>query len=266
MVQEKPQSIVEVQREIQNIEGRDSQLWSIGAVVFLVTAAGFSSMILPNLAGNLENLEIQGRYLPQLILGFITLIILFNAYVLEQRRLLRKTREVLVSKLVQSEANEQLALMDPLTELYNRRYMDSMLSKEVSRTDRASSCLTLLMIDVDGFKAVNDRFGHLEGDRFLNQIAMLLKRTFRNSDTVFRYGGDEFLVLMPDTHGERAPLVVDRLEEEVARWNQENSACGYEMSLSCGFASYSTGDDLREILQIADKQMYQNKYAEKIAS
>ena len=191
MVQEKTQSIVEVQREIQDIEGRDFQLWSIGAVVFLVTAAGFSSMILPNMAGNLENLEIQGRYLPQLILGFITLIIFFS---------------------------------------------------------------------------VNDRFGHLEGDRFLNQIAMLLKRTFRNSDTVFRYGGDEFLVLMPDTHGERAPLVVDRLEEEVARWNQENSACGYEMSLSCGFASYSTGDDLREVLQIADKQMYQNKYAEKIAS
>ena len=266
MDQETPQSIVDVQREIRNVEGRDFQLWSIGAVVFLVTAAGFSSLVLPNLARDLESLEIQGRYLPQLILGFITLIILFNAYVFEQRRLLRKTREVLVSKLVQSEANEQLALMDPLTELFNRRYMDSMLSKEVSRTDRAGSCLTLLMIDVDGFKSVNDRFGHLEGDRFLNEIAMLLKRTFRNSDSVFRYGGDEFLVLMPDTHEERAPFIINRLEEEVARWNQENSGCGYEMSLSHGFASYSTGDDLREVLQVADQRMYQNKYPERIAS
>lgn len=259
MEPEKAPRAEELRREIQALEGRDLQLWSIGLLVILVVAAGFVALIAPNVMWNLSVLRVEGRYLPQLIFGFIALIVLFNIYAVGQRRVLRHTREELVRQLIRSEAAEKLSLVDPLTEIFNRRYLDQIISREVSRADRLGTGLTFLMTDVDGFKAVNTRFGHLVGDRILNEVAQVLKRTFRTSDTVIRYGGDEFLVVLADTHEQQARRAVERLLEQVDRWNRTNPTVGYTMGLSCGLAAYTKGAKITDVLEAADQRMYQHK-------
>ena len=260
--QEQPQKrhIEELQREIRSLEGRDFQLWSIGLLVLLVVAAGFVALIWPNLMWNMGELRLDGRYVPQLVFGFVVLVVLFNIYALQQRRILRNTRDELVRQMLRSEAAERLSLVDPLTETFNRRYLDEILPKEVSRADRRGSSVALAIIDVDGFKAVNIRFGHLVGDKVLTEAAHLLKKVFRASDTVIRYGGDEFLVLMGDTNEQEAEAGVARLHAQVEKWNQLNTIAGYRMGLSCGVAAYSKGAVFTEVLETADDRMYRQKF------
>jgi diguanylate cyclase (GGDEF)-like protein len=246
-------------REIHKLENRDLQLWYANALVGITTAAGFLVLVLPSVVWDLGPLRPESRYLPQFFFGLIPLIILFNVYVIEQRRTLRRAREVVTRQLLRAETAETLSLIDPLTEVFNRRYLDRIISQEASRCDRRGSSLTFLMIDLDGFKSVNSRFGHLVGDRLLQEVAGLLRRTFRTSDTVIRYGGDEFVALLPDTNEQQATQAIQRLLREVERWNCDSPIPGYQMSLSCGAATYSKGADVREILGTADKRMYLDK-------
>jgi len=255
-----PESQAErLRQDMRALEGRDFQLWSIGLLVTLVVAAGFVALVWPKVMWNLGGLRLDGRYVPQLIFGFITLVVLFNIYQLQQRRVLRNTRDELVRQILRGEAVERLSLMDPLTETFNRRYLEQILPKEASRADRRGSSLALVMIDVDGFKSVNTRFGHLVGDKVLIEVAQLLKKVFRASDTVIRYGGDEFLVLMGDTTEQEAGAAVVRLQVQVDRWNLKSTAAGYKMGLSCGTGVYVKGANASEALELADNRMYGEK-------
>ena len=249
----------ELREEIRTLEGRDLHLWSIGILLLLVVAAGFIAVVLPNLMWDLGTLRLSGRYLPQLLFGFIALVVLFNIYALDKKRALRHMREELLRELVRSQANEMLSLTDPLTEVFNRRYLDYLIAKETNRADRLGTSLTFLIIDVDCFKAVNTQFGHLVGDRVLVEVAKLLKGTFRASDTVVRYGGDEFLVGLPDTNEEETGRAMERLLENVESWNRTSPIEGYTMRLSCGLAGYTKGAKIEEVLEAADKRMFEAK-------
>ena len=248
-----------LEQEIRALEGRDFQLWSIGLLMLLVVAAGFIALILPNVMWDMGELRVAGRYLPQLFFGFISLIVLFNVYAFQQRHLLNVTRGELVRQLVRSEAAEQLAMIDPLTGVFNRRYLDEVLPKEVNRTERLKSQLSFAMIDVDGFKSVNTRFGHVIGDQVLSEVAHLLKGHFRLSDSIVRYGGDEFLVVMPDTDEQGAQVSAERLQTSVERWNASKIIDGYKMSLSCGVSVFAKGANPTEVIEAADQRMYHQK-------
>jgi diguanylate cyclase len=115
------------------------------------------------------------------------------------------------------------------------------------------------MIDVDNFKSVNTRFGHPVGDQILVEVAHMLKETVRPTDTVFRYGGDEFLVILSETAEEKAAAVVRRIQSEAENWNKSGSIKGYTMSLSCGVAPYVRGSNVSEALAAADQAMYRHK-------
>jgi len=249
----------DVYRELEGLEGRDIQLWSIIVLMLVVLAAGFVAVMLPGIMWNLPVIRIDGRYLPQLIFGLVSLTVLFNVYALQQRRALRATRRDLVQQLMARQAAEKLALLDPLTEIFNRRYLDQVLAKEVSRADRLGASLTFLMIDVDNFRVVNTQFGHVFGDRILKEVALVLRRTFRASDTIIRYGGDEFLVILTGTNEEQARHAVARLQSQVQTWNEENSTVGYVMGLCCGMAGYSKGANVQEVIELADQRMYARK-------
>lgn len=246
--------VVDVQKRVQSLEDRDFQLWSIAALVLVVLAAGMAMLLFPNLVWNNIILRADARYLPQLLYGLITLVVLFNIYLLKQRLVLRRTREELVHQLMYTRTVEQLTLTDPLTKVFNRRYLDEVIAKDVQRADRLGTLLTLVMIDVDDFKDVNTRFGHLMGDRLLNEVANVLRRTFRGSDTIVRYGGDEFLIILesPKEHdGEKA---LDRLAANIAAWNATNSL-DYRMGLTWGVARYEKGRTIEEVLDEADRKM-----------
>lgn len=255
-----------IQQKLQSLEGRDVQLLSITILILLVMAAAVVALILPNVMWNLKDLRLEGRYIPQLLFGFVALILLFNVYVIDQRRLLRKTRTALLTQLSRAEAAERLALVDPLTDVFNRRYMDYLLPMETKRADRTGNALTLLMMDVNDFKLVNDRFGHAEGDRFLREVVHVLKKTFRQSDTIIRYGGDEFLVLLPETDESNARRAVERLLTEVGGWNAAHPDTGYRMALSSGLASYRQGAQIADVLDLADQQLYLRKNQQSAAN
>jgi len=249
----------ELSKQMRSMEGRDLELWTIGLLVFVVLSAGFVALVFPNWMWGLGSFRMEGRYLPQLIFGFIVLIILFNAYVIQQRRALARTRGQLLLELMRREAAEKLSLVDPLTEVYNRRFLDQVIEKEINRADRRGTDLTFLVVDVDQFKSVNSRFGHVVGDKLLKQVAEVLKSTFRASDTVVRFGGDEFMVVLTETNDAQGQLAVARLLKRVDGWNGENSGAGFEMSLSCGLASYAKGTDPKEVIRAADERMYFHK-------
>ena len=252
------QSSAELQRELESLSKRDWQLWSICALVILVIAAGLAAFVLPSVVWAGLVIHADHRYLPQLFFGMIALIVLFNVYILDQKRTIDRTRARLLRELVESAKAKEVALVDPLTNVFNRRYLDEVVPHEISKAERAASDLSFLVLDVDGFKDINTRFGHAGGDQYLRDVATLLKKTFRGSDTVLRLGGDEFLVILPETSDRQAKRAAERLQWETRWWNQAGHA-EYQLSFSCGVATYRKGMEVKELVDLADQDMYRNK-------
>jgi two-component system cell cycle response regulator len=162
------------------------------------------------------------------------------------------------------ERNVALALIDSLTGLYNRRYLTAHLAALMERTLRSSKALSLLMVDVDNFKVVNDTYGHATGDEVLLEVADRLSRNLRNFDTVARWGGEEFVVVMPEATARVAMVVAERLHKKIAerpiRVKHEVGEVSVTISVGVALAGeeLSTPDDL---LRAADFAMYEAKRA-----
>src|ERR1700734_1862067 len=189
----------QIQREIQQLSGRDLQLWAFVLLVVLVLTGGMLALVLPNVIWAQRVIRIEHIYLPQLFFGLISLVLLFNIYLIGQKLTLNHTRRALISELVLNERLESLSLIDPLTQLLNLRAMNELIPREVARANRLSSHLTFMTIDLDGFRAINSKLGNVECNFVLREFAKLLTVNFRGGDIVFRQGGDEFLIVMPDT-------------------------------------------------------------------
>jgi diguanylate cyclase (GGDEF)-like protein len=249
----------QIQHEIQQLSGRDLQLWSIGVLVMLVLAAGMLALIFPNLIWAQRVIHIESAYLPQLFFGLISLILLFNIYLIGQKISLNNTRRSLISELVLNERLESLSLVDPLTELLNRRALNEMIPREVARANRLGSQLTFMTFDLTGFREINSKFGSLEGNLLLRDFAKMLKATFRGGDVIFRQGGDEFLVLMPDTGEEESQPPLRRLLRAVEHWNA-SSGKKFELAFAYAVAPYITGSDVADVLRTVDRKLYQKKH------
>ena len=167
---------------------------------------------------------------------------------------------IALSNLASQQDLREQAIRDPLTGLYNRHYFNSMIAPELSRSDRYIRPITLMMIDVDGFRAVNNRLGHLKGDEVLQEVAKLLSENVRAADRVIRYGGDEFLVFMPETVDEGVQ-VAERLRERIGSIAARTGIEGVSVGLSIGIYTRlpQDGRTLEEILEETDRRMYADK-------
>jgi diguanylate cyclase (GGDEF)-like protein len=243
----------EIQKQLQSLASRDLQLWSIGLLIMLVLSAGFLAVILPNLSWRPE-ISVDGRLIPQFFFGLIALIVLFNIYVVGQKRNMNATRRELIRELVFNERMESLSLVDPITQLFNRRGVDQLLTQEVARANRLGAPMTVLLMKLESLPIVNGRFGTEAGDRFTAEFANLMKNTFRGSDTLARYTGNEFLVIMPGTAEPQAEIAVRRFREAADQWNLTTKT-GWEISVVCGLSSHVTGCDAGDILRAAERKL-----------
>ena len=163
--------------------------------------------------------------------------------------------------LIESEKRyQELSIIDDLTRLYNSRYFYSQLEKEVEISKRYDQPLSLMMIDLDDFKQFNDTYGHIEGDKVLYRMGQILKSSIRKSDTAFRYGGEEFLVLMPVTDIRNASMMAERIRKVVCgEIFQPGPGKEVSMTVSIGVAQYQEDIDGRELFRQVDSLMYEAK-------
>ena len=155
---------------------------------------------------------------------------------------------------------EKLARIDSLTGCNNRRYGLELLDRQIKLSHRSKSPLLLAFLDIDGFKAINDNFGHDEGDKVLKGVVKLLKSTLREIDIICRMGGDEFLLIFPDSSLKEAPLIKERLNKDLTKLNQTLKK-PYKIGLSVGLSCYDPANPqpMDELIRIADKKMYEDK-------
>ena len=247
-----------IQVQIQHLSSRDLQLWSICGLGFLMFAAVVLAFVTPNLMWAPKSIKMDELYLPQLLFGLISVIVLFNIYSLSIQFSMNTTRYALIRELAVNEQLESLSLVDPVTQLLNRRGMDQLIPKEVARSNRMGGNLTFMKIEITGFNETSAKFGVTEGNILLVEFGKLLKTVFRGGDTVFRQDGHEFLVLMPDTNEQQREPPLQRLLRSVEQWNLNNNK-PYELSFRWAFAAYAIGGDFTDTLRTLDRKLFVTK-------
>lgn len=251
--------LARVGQQLSQLEKRDWELWLIVSLTGVLVAAGLAAILFPAAFLKHDNMHFEVTVSRPLATGLFILLALLNTYLVTKRLEIRRLREKLLSSTIQQELLRQQSFTDPLTEIYNRRSLEEIAGRFISHARRLKNPLSLLLIDVDRFKDVNTTFGHLTGDVVLADTAALLKSSVRGSDAVFRYGGDEFVIILADTSGLGAAKVIERIKACLVDWNRAGSLEGFELSLSVGMSEWSDGVTLDELLDEADRQMYAAK-------
>jgi len=241
--------LANVNRELAQLEKRDWELWWIVCATGLLMGGGLIAVLLPAAFMKTENFHFEVTVPRQLVVGLMVLLILINTYLVTRRIDLRRLRQKMVSSTIQNELVRLQSFTDPLTEIYNRRSLEDLVTRYVSHARRLKKPLTFLLIDLRA------------GDFVLVEIAGLLRNSIRGCDAVIRYGGDEFLVIVSDASAVEATKVVDRMHNSVSEWNKGAHLEGCNISLSIGVAEWIEGKTIDEVLDLADQDMYARKAA-----
>jgi diguanylate cyclase (GGDEF)-like protein/PAS domain S-box-containing protein len=163
--------------------------------------------------------------------------------------------------LMESEKRyRELSITDSLTQLYNSRYFYHQLKMEIDRLNRYKGPLTILLVDFDNFKIFNDTYGHIEGDQVLLRFGQVVKRCLRQTDSAYRYGGEEFTIILPMTTSEEGAIIAERIRTEFKKENFSpvSGKCVY-MTVSIGIASHKPQEDMKDFVNRVDQLMYQAK-------
>jgi diguanylate cyclase (GGDEF)-like protein len=244
------------------IARRQWSLWSCAVVVTVLLAVGITSFALPGL---LSQVEVSASLLlTSSIRGIVGLVLVFNVYTMYQQLQIHRIHEQLSKQVealgkmeVRTEEVYKLAVLDPLTGLYNRRSGEQRLAQEMSRSTRNGSPLTIIALDLDDLKKVNDKFGHPAGDELIKSFSARLNKAIRGSDLAVRLGGDEFLVLLPECKPEGIQQVLNRLSGLAV----ELKGQPVDVSFSAGWTNFALGESADELLRRADDALYTNKRA-----
>ncbi len=151
---------------------------------------------------------------------------------------------------------EKNAVFDGLTLLYNRNYFSNQLQRCIWKSRKDNLPISIIMIDIDHFKQINDTYGHSKGDEVLAKIAQIIRKQIREFDLAFRYGGEEFLITLPGTPLNKAVKIAERIRESI---KNTNFGIRKKVTVSCGITEFQAGDTLKEFIKRADKALYKAK-------
>lgn len=172
---------------------------------------------------------------------------------LQKRRLKQENRQLL-------KRLEEMAIRDPLTGLYNMRHFHTILDDEISRSERYEHTFCLLFLDIDHFKQVNDTYGHLYGDYILKELGGIMGSVLRNTTRLFRYGGEEFVIILPETSLQDASQTIDRLMKKVRHHIFREEDNEVQITISIGVAAYPQHATRKnDLIQHADMALYEAK-------
>ena len=192
----------------------------------------------------------------------VVTVLVFLAYIRRDLEV-RALRLANIQQYIASQETQAASMVDAVTNVFTRGFLQDLLTSEISRAERTNRSLALLMCDINDFKRINDQYGHLMGDYVLSQIAAILKSCVRGSDYVVRYGGDEFLLLLPETDNEGGETVRQRLHAKIAEWQASNGLVDVPISVSLGLYFHVTGQSPEKDVAEADARMYAEKQATK---
>jgi diguanylate cyclase (GGDEF)-like protein len=255
----------EIRAALRNVGRRQWWLWSTAVMVTILLTLGIASFAFPGLLDDPQNLYYSFE-MGQAVRALVGLVLLFNVYVIYQQLQIRRMQRAMglhVSALDKMEARTEevykLALLDSLTGLYNRLCGEQRLAAEVARTQRNGLPLTIIMLDLNGLKYINDKHGHAAGDELLKFFALRMNKAIRGSDLAVRLGGDEFLLLLPECKPDEVRHVLGRLSGLRIEVEKEE----IPVTFSAGWANYIPGERPEELMKRADQILYINKRATK---
>jgi len=185
-------------------------------------------------------------------------VIALSTYVYEKTREYshQQIKDLLESEHQHTITLEKVSITDPLTQIYNRLKLDDFLQLTYSRAQRYNENFTIMIVDIDHFKEVNDNYGHLVGDKVLKDFSKILSSTLRKSDIVGRWGGEEFMIILPNTQCKASYDIAENLRQTI-----ESFDFGYKFSntASFGIASYDKEESVLELVNNADNALYHSK-------
>jgi diguanylate cyclase (GGDEF)-like protein len=197
--------------------------------------------------------------LPPVLFGFLSIVLLLNFYLARSESIIEALSEEVMTQKIEAELNRELSLLDPVTEVYNRRYARIILQSEAKRVNRNGTTLALMMVDITGFRRVNDSLGYTGGDVALHQIAHLLRDKIRNSDIIVRFGGDEFMLILPEAQKEGIELLAGRLRKAIVDWAPTAGLGDFGLRFAIGTAYYNADSKIDQVLSVAEDRMLQDR-------
>ena len=252
-----PQARLEA--ELFKLESQRRELWVLIIFTVVVMVLGGLSLLLPGSIWHGNELEI--KIPPQVLFVIMTVFLVLAVYMMRREVELQKYRLASMQQILAARMDHAYSLIDATTNVFRRSLLRNLLQGEVARAERNSRPLALLMCDLNNFKLVNDRYGHLMGDYVLAQMAAILKTCVRGSDYVVRYGGDEFLLVLPETDQAGAEVVRERIQQRVAEWNGESRLDNLQVTVSIGLYLHVAGQSPDQDVAEADARMYGDKQA-----
>jgi diguanylate cyclase (GGDEF)-like protein len=253
-----------VRDHLRKLDYRQWWLWSTTVLVLILLTIGVASFQFQAILAAEE--YSYSFFLNQAVRALVGLVLVFCVYLVYQQSQIIRMRNQIADQIeslakVESLTAEvfKLAALDQLTGLFNRRSGEQRLAEEMSRAARYGRPLTLLLLDVDGLKQINDRLGHAAGDELLKSFAEQLQRAIRGSDIAVRMGGDEFMVLLPECRVGEVTHVISRVEGLDLKFGRETLRCRF----SRGWTDFKPGETAQEFIHRADEALYVNKRAGK---
>lgn len=248
-----------IRQHIHELGRHDWVWWSLGllsAVLLLGLGLGVYSLAAQPGSAGLDSPQV-------FLLAFFYLtgvaVSGFHIHSLLRSKESERLKIELLLETLGKEAGRLQGMIDPVTRAYDRSYLEEMVEKEIVRAERHNRPFALVVVDLDRFKQINDQYGHLMGDYVLAEAAQVLRSCVRGSDLVFRYGGDEFVLLLLETQQAGAEAVLSRVHQKVQEWRGKVKVGRLDLSVSTGMSVFAAGKTLQDLLHEADEKMYAMK-------